>query len=163
MFLKIRENFILHQNILFSVLNCYWYTSFVSQKFKCTAAWDASEQFSRIDQYKYTRIKFNKIFKFADDSSEACFKLQRDEFETNNRHRDVHHGIKDDLRIEGYVEAAIASTEEEPHWLMNRCIYVLLVLVLLQLPYNCWLNKKCPKVEYTFVKVFQCDQYQSLQ
>ncbi|OQV12449.1 hypothetical protein BV898_13325 [Hypsibius exemplaris] len=87
-----------------------------------------------MEEFQHTRIKFSKKFAFADAKTKAAFRAQKLEFITSNLFRDERYEVKTELVIPGYVESVMATTNGRRPCLVNRRLYVLCALLLLELP-----------------------------
>ncbi|OQV23075.1 hypothetical protein BV898_03121 [Hypsibius exemplaris] len=108
-----------------------------------------------MEEFRITRIKFSKKFDFADPETEAAFNAQKLEFITSNLGRDERHELKAELVIPGYVESVMATTNGRRPCLVNRRLYVLCALLLLELPCGFLLRLFSGKQRYQYSKIFK--------
>jgi len=107
--------------------------------------------------YRVTKIRFSKIYVFADEHTQLCWSAAARDIQDRNRHRDTHMDFWHGYSINGYKGRKLALADpEKPPLGLNMSVYVLSSLFLFGYCFRSWFHSISTKQRFQYKKRVQC-------
>jgi hypothetical protein len=119
---------------------------------------DVSQPFPIIHFFRMTKLHNGKSLAFANDFTRAKFDYSMNDLISRNRYRDTHLDSGWRLDVPGFKSHLLAFIDlsTQSCW-MTWPAYTFISLLGLTWPYRIWLEQRCVRAQYRFVKEVMCN------